>query len=56
MWVLRKRIKLNPDQAFYLFINNTIPVTSGLISIEYNDKKEKDGFLYVTYSGESTFG
>ena len=56
MYVLRKRIKLNPEEAFYIFINNTLPATAQLLSIEYNNKKDKDGFLYVTYAGESTFG
>lgn len=27
-----------------------------LMSAVYEDKKEEDGFLYVTYSGENTFG
>ena len=56
MYVIRKRIHLTPDQAFYIFINNTIPTTSELICVEYNQKKADDGFLYITYSGESTFG
>ena len=56
MYVIRKRIHLTSDQAFYIFINNTIPTTSELICVEYNQKKEDDGFLYITYSGESTFG
>ena len=56
MYVIRKRIKLNPDEAFYLFINNTIPATAQLMNIEYENKKDEDGFLYVTYAGESTFG
>lgn len=56
MYVIRKRIKLKSDEAFYIFINNTIPATAQLLSIEYNSKKDEDGFLYVTYAGESTFG
>ena len=56
MYVLRKRIKLNSEEAFYIFINDTLPATSQLLSIEYNNNKDKDGFLYVTYAGESTFG
>jgi len=26
------------------------------MSTIYDEKKDEDGFLYVTYSGESTFG
>lgn len=27
-----------------------------LMSAVYEEKKDDDGFLYVTYSGENTFG
>lgn len=27
-----------------------------LMSAIYDEKKDEDGFLYVTYSGENTFG
>jgi len=27
-----------------------------IMSAIYEDKKDEDGFLYVTYSGENTFG
>ena len=56
MHVIRKRIKLDSTTALYLFVNNTLPRSSDLIITEYNNKKDKDGFLYVTYAGESTFG
>ena len=56
MYVIRKRIHLTPDQAFYIFIKNSIPPTAELICMEYHQKKDDDGFLYITYAGESTFG
>ena len=56
MHVIRKRIKLDSSTAIYLFVNNTLPRSSDLIINEYNNKRDKDGFLYVTYAGESTFG
>ncbi|MBD4786558.1 hypothetical protein GUG12_22725, partial [Xanthomonas citri pv. citri] len=27
-----------------------------IMSTIYDEKKDEDGFLYVTYSGENTFG
>lgn len=27
-----------------------------ILSAIYDEKKDEDGFLYVTYSGENTFG
>jgi GABA(A) receptor-associated protein len=56
VYVVRKRIKLAPEQAIYLFINNTIPPSSALMSQIYHEHIDVDGFLYVEYSGESTFG
>ena len=56
MYVIRKRIKLNPDEAIFIFVNNTLPAASCLMSQLYKEHKSECGFLYVTYSGESTFG
>ncbi|PRP78274.1 LRR receptor-like serine/threonine-protein kinase GSO1-like [Planoprotostelium fungivorum] len=53
---IRKQIKLNPDQAIFLFVNDTIPATGQLMSQIYEKNRDEDGFLYVTYSGENTFG
>lgn len=57
LFVIRKRIKLDSEMALYLFIDNkTIPNTSSAINNLYNTHKNDDGFLYITYSGENTFG
>ena len=42
--------------ALYLYVNGTLPATSDLMSKVYEDHKKGDGFLYMTYNGESTFG
>eukprot|EP00294_Goniomonas_avonlea_P017362 CAMPEP_0114540190 /NCGR_PEP_ID=MMETSP0114-20121206/633_1 /TAXON_ID=31324 /ORGANISM="Goniomonas sp, Strain m" /LENGTH=125 /DNA_ID=CAMNT_0001724331 /DNA_START=37 /DNA_END=414 /DNA_ORIENTATION=+ len=54
--VIRKRIKLSPERAIFIFVDNVIPPTGALMSNIYEEKKDADGFLYVTYSGENTFG
>jgi GABA(A) receptor-associated protein len=56
VYVIRKRIKLQPEKAIFIFVNNTLPPTAALMSRIYAEQKDEDGFLYVTYSGESTFG
>ena len=38
------------------FINNKLLPTSALMQTVYNKEKDEDGFLYVSYSGENTFG
>ena len=55
-YVIRKRIKLAPEKALFIFVSNSIPPTASLMSTVYEEQKDDDGFLYVQYSGESTFG
>lgn len=56
VYVVRKRIKLTPEQAVFVFVGNYLPPTASMMSALYDTHKDKDGFLYVTYSGENTFG
>ncbi|GMP42867.1 hypothetical protein CsSME_00012461 [Camellia sinensis var. sinensis] len=56
VYVIRKRIKLSAEKAIFIFVDNVLPPTGGIMSTIYDDKKDEDGFLYVTYSGENTFG
>jgi GABA(A) receptor-associated protein len=56
LYVIRKRLKLDAEKAIFIFIRGTIPASSSLLSQVYKEQKDDDGFLYVTYSGESTFG
>jgi len=56
IYVIRKRIKLPPERAIFIFVNNVIPPTASLMSTIYEEQKDEDSFLYITYSGENTFG
>ena len=56
IFVIRKRIKLTPSQTLFVMVNNTLVGSSKLISEIYDELKDKDGFLYVTYTNENTFG
>lgn len=56
VYVIRKRIKLSPEKAIFVFVNNVLPPTAALISSVYDEHKDEDGFLYIAYSGENTFG
>lgn len=56
VYVIRKRIKVSPEKAIFMFVKNHLPPTAALMSDVYEDHKDEDGFLYITYSGENTFG
>lgn len=56
MYVIRKRIKMTPEKAIFIFCNDKLLNSSLNIREIYNQNKDKDGFLYIIYSGESTFG
>ena len=56
IYVIRKRVKVEPEKAIFIFVDGIIPSSSELVSTMYQKHKDKDGFLYVTYSGENTFG
>ena len=56
VYILRKNIKLTSDKAIFVFIDNKIPSVSESMDTLYNENAAEDGFMYVIYSGESTFG
>lgn len=57
MYVLRRRINLDANRAMFLFLEgNTLAPTSELVSKLYENHKDEDGFMYMQYSGENTFG
>jgi len=56
VYVIRKRVKLNSEKAIFVFVSNVLPSTAALMANVYKQHKDKDGFLYMTYSGENTFG
>lgn len=56
VYIIRKRIKISPEKAIFTFINGKLEPTSKLISTIYDENKDKDGFLYISYTGENTFG
>lgn len=56
MFVIRRRMKLEKETAIFLFCKNILPPTSQLINDLYNSNKDEDGFLYIIYASENTFG
>lgn len=56
IYVIRQRMKLRPDEAIFLFINNKIMSTTSIIGQIYHEEKDPDGFLYIEYAKENVFG
>ncbi|ODQ62555.1 hypothetical protein WICANDRAFT_26512 [Wickerhamomyces anomalus NRRL Y-366-8] len=56
VYVIRKRIHLPAEKAIFIFVNDILPPTAASMSSIYEEHKDEDGFLYVLYSSENTFG
>ena len=55
-YIIRRRLKMNEKEALFLFCNHTIPPTSELMGDVYEKYKDEDGFMYMTFTTENTFG
>ncbi len=57
LFVIRKRLKLSSEQTMYLLVNDAVLVsTSATMCSVFEQYHDDDGFLYVTYAIENTFG
>jgi GABA(A) receptor-associated protein len=56
IYIVRQRMKLTPEKALFLFVGNSLPTTSTLVSDVYAAHASDDGALRIYYSSESVFG
>ena len=56
VYIIRKRIRLTPEQAIFIFVDDKLPSTAHVCSDVYEEHKDPDGFLYCSLSAENTFG
>ena len=54
--IIRKRIKVSPEQAVFLYVNNVLPPASLTMRQIYQEHKGEDGFVSVVYQAENSFG
>jgi GABA(A) receptor-associated protein len=55
-YIIRKRLKLKPEMTLFLLINDTFLNNCKEIGFIYDEFKSNDGYLYITYYEEVTFG
>lgn len=56
LYVIKKRINIQPQQAIFLICNNSLLMNTDTIENVYNKYKDEDGFLYIFITLENTFG
>ena len=58
MSVLRRKLTVSKEEAIFVFVNDgkIIPPTSSTIGDIYREHAKDDGFLYVKFAGENSFG
>ena len=54
--VIRYQFHIKPEMGLFIFINNYIPSGTEYLYTIYNRLRDQDGFLYITYCFENTFG
>jgi len=54
--VIRRRMKLEPHKAIFLYVNNVQPPVTSTMEQLYQEHKAESGFLECVYSNENTFG
>ncbi|CAD5224499.1 unnamed protein product [Bursaphelenchus xylophilus] len=57
MQIVRRRLHLHPDQAFFLLMNEKSIVSNSMtVQQVYQMEQEQDGFLYLVYASQPAFG
>jgi GABA(A) receptor-associated protein len=54
--IIRRQLQMDHAAAIFLFVNGALPPVGARMDEIYREHKDPDGFLYLAYSGESTFG
>ena len=56
-YIVRKQLKMDASQALFLLVGNQLHSATATFAALYDEHRDReDGFLYVTYTAEHTFG
>ena len=60
VYIIRKQLTLPSETAIFMFVRSAegdiLPTSSTTILEIYKSYSDEDGFIYMSYCGESTFG
>lgn len=56
MYVIRKRMQLDPQHALFVFVGNACPPTSTYVAALFEEHRDEHECLHMSYSTENTFG
>lgn len=56
IFILRNKMKINNSIALFFTIDGHVPNSTQTMHNLYEEYKDRDGFLYVVYTSENTFG
>ena len=56
VYVIRRRLSLPADRALFVFCGSTLPPATVLLRELFAANRDPDGFLYLSYSSEASFG
>lgn len=55
-FVIRRRLNMPPEHALFVFVGETLIPMNKMVKQVYDEHADEDGFLYLTYDFENTFG
>ena len=56
LYVVRKRIDLESSKSLFIMVNDHLVPSAKSLGVIYEDDQDEDGFLYMIYTAENTFG
>jgi len=56
LFTIRRRIELKPSESLFVLVNGQLVNGITPLSKVHEDHKDEDGFLYMVYTSENTFG